>query len=513
MPAVAHRYFGAMHQSLSLQYAPCDCEACQEAQLSSPPTPPQKGGEIDVTKVAKKAFDYLHKKGTYKPEDLTKYKAYRDLITATAEVFNTAIPHEVPDEMRTYLEKDVFIFSGLKTHTQLTEARSKLKDEQGNIRPYYQFEQEILKLNNTYNRNYLEAEYQFAVQSAQSAANWANLQTDTSRYWLEYRTAGDERVRQSHAALAGICLPKDDAFWTEYYPPNGWRCRCTAVEVLARENTKSNPETAKKAGEAATTQIGKSGKNKLEMFRFNPGQEKKVFPPTNTYTQVVGAGEAQQVLNNMQQRQEPEYTPTNIPTYESQLNITVNRSIFEGLTRETPLYFREPIGYRAMSGAYYSPTSNFVKIPIDSRRRESNWYAEAVVYHEFGHAIDTHIGMRQDSRVKNVMDKHRNIFAEDRNKGYLEIQRNLNEKMREAQRENNHNLMEQIGACSDTLMSLNSNFGSGHSRRYFSIDGMKEAEFIAHAFENTFAGNEVFREVMPDLYQDTIQMIRSFIPE
>ena len=249
--------------------------------------------------VAHRAFDYLHKKGTYKPEDLTKYKAYRDLITATAEVFNTAIPHQVPDEMRTYLEKDVFIFSGLKTHTQLTEARSKLKDEQGNIRPYYQFEQDILKLNNTYNRNYLEAEYQFAVQSAQSAANWANLQTDTSRYWLEYRTAGDERVRQSHAALAGICLPKDDAFWTEYYPPNGWRCRCTAVEVLARENTKSNPETAKKAGEAATTQIGKSGKNKLEMFRFNPGQEKKVFPPNNTYTQVVGATIAAAALAEM----------------------------------------------------------------------------------------------------------------------------------------------------------------------------------------------------------------------
>ena len=254
--------------------------------------------------VAHRAFDYLHKKGTYKPEDLTKYKAYRDLITATAEVFNTAIPHEVPDEMRTYLEKDVFIFSGLKTHTQLTEARSKLKDEQGNIRPYYQFEQDILKLNNTYNRNYLEAEYQFAVQSAQSAANWTNLQTDTSRYWLEYRTAGDERVRQSHAALAGICLPKDDAFWTEYYPPNGWRCRCTAVEVLARENTQSNPETAKKAGEEATTQIGKSGKNKLEMFRFNPGQEKKVFPPNNTYTQVVGAGVAIAALSNIVEKKE-----------------------------------------------------------------------------------------------------------------------------------------------------------------------------------------------------------------
>ena len=307
MPAVAYRYFGAMHQSLSLQYAPCDCEACQEARLASPPPAPLPSrGEKDLTKVAHRAFDYLHKKGTYKPEDLTKYKAYRDLITATAEVFNTAIPHEVPEEMRAYLERDVFIFSGLKTHTQLTEARSKLKDEQGNVRPYYQFEEEILKLNNTYNRNYLEAEYQFAVQSAQSAANWANLQTDTSRYWLEYRTAGDERVRQSHAALAGICLPKDDAFWTEYYPPNGWRCRCTAVEVLARENTKSNPETAKKAGEAATTQIGKSGKNKLEMFRFNPGQVQKIFPPNNTYTQVVGAKDVWQALKRILQRRRSE---------------------------------------------------------------------------------------------------------------------------------------------------------------------------------------------------------------
>ena len=322
MPAVAHHYFGAMHQSLSLQYAPCDCEACQEAKLSSAQEPPKK--PLDLTKVAKKAFDQLHKRGSYRPEDLMKYKAYRDLITATAEVFNTAIPHEVPDEMRTYLERDVFIFSGLKTHTQLTEARSKLKDDQGNIRSYYQFEQEILKLNNTYNRNYLEAEYQFAVQSTQSAANWANLQEDTSRYWLEYRTAGDERVRQSHAALAGICLPKDDAFWTEYYPPNGWRCRCTAVEVLARENTKSNPETAKKAGEEATTQIGKSGKNKLEMFRFNPGQEKKVFPPNNTYAKVVGAGQVQrelEAINNRTSVNLQELIRRDFPTKEEVENI------------------------------------------------------------------------------------------------------------------------------------------------------------------------------------------------
>lgn len=511
--------------NLQNQYAPCDCEACQEARLSN--TSPFGGGEgevvppkkpLDLTKVAKKAFDQLHKKGTYKPEDLTKYKAYRELITATSEVFNTAIPHEVPEEMRAYLEKDVFVFSGLKTHTQLTEARSKLKDEQGNVRPYYQFEQEILKLNNTYNRNYLEAEYQFAVQSAQSAANWANLQEDTSRYWLEYRTAGDERVRQSHAALAGICLPKDDAFWTEYYPPNGWRCRCTAVEVLARENTKSNPETAKKAGEEATTQIGKSGKNKLEMFRFNPGQEQKVFPPNNSYSKVVGADivkkVVQKIVQKVTKKASPKFLPKTIADYEKQLNITIKRKdIFKGLTKDTPLLFKEPAGYPVSSGAYYSPSANFVKIPIAQRYKDSPWFAEAVVYHEFGHAIDTHTNMRTNSKVKEVMDKHRSILGADRDKGYKEAQKTLIAKYREAKKNKDDDTIEKMIACYDTLKSLNINYGDGHTKAYFMRKGNQEAEFIAHAFENTYAGNDIFKEVMPELYEDMIEMIKYFMPK
>ena len=243
-----------------------------------------------------KAFDVLYSRKSYKPDDLMNVPEFRAVVEHTTEIFSSAVPHEVPQEMRDYLEKDVFIFSGLKTHTQLTEARSYLKDESGNIVPYDRFEQKILKLNELYNRHYLEAEYQFAVHSAQSTANWANLQENTSRYWLEYRTAGDERVRANHAVLNGICMPKDDDFWTEYYPPNGWRCRCVAVEVLARENTLSDSKKAKELGEKATTHIAPNGKNKLQMFRFNPGAEKKVFPPNNAYSKVVGAKDVKETL-------------------------------------------------------------------------------------------------------------------------------------------------------------------------------------------------------------------------
>jgi hypothetical protein len=128
-----------------------------------------------VLNAAEKAFKKLHELGTYKPEDLAKIKEYKALINETSNVFKLGISQEVPEEMKDYLEKDVFVFSGLKTHAQLAEARSLLKDSDGKIRPYHLFEQDVLKLNEKYNQNYLEAEWQFAQSSSQSAANWANL--------------------------------------------------------------------------------------------------------------------------------------------------------------------------------------------------------------------------------------------------------------------------------------------------------------------------------------------------
>lgn len=249
-----------------------------------------------VLNAAEKAFKKLHELGTYKPEDLAKITEYKALINETANVFKLGISQEVPEEMKAYLEKDVFVFSGLKTHAQLAEARSLLKDSDGKIRPYYLFEQDVLKLNEKYNQNYLEAEWQFAQSSSQGAANWANL-SDSERYNLQYRTAGDEKVRESHAAINGTTLPKSSEFWISYYPPNGWRCRCIVVLVLASKYPATDVEKATAAAEKATTQIGKNGKNKLEMFRFNPGLEKRVFPKGNSYEKVAGSDIVANVIN------------------------------------------------------------------------------------------------------------------------------------------------------------------------------------------------------------------------
>ena len=239
---------------------------------------------------------YLHKNGRYESSDLLKVSEYKALIDETTKVFDETIQNNiVPKPMAQKLKNDAFIFSGLKTHAQLLEASTLLMDKEGKIRSFEQFTQDFNKINQNYNQHYLEAEWQFAISSSQSAANWAKINPE-GRYNLQYRTANDDRVRDNHRTLQDTTLPPDDPFWMLYYPPNGWRCRCTVVEVLKSKYEVSDPQKALEQGEKATTQIGANGKNKLEIFRFNPGAEQKLFPSKHPYNKVKGAEEVKKEL-------------------------------------------------------------------------------------------------------------------------------------------------------------------------------------------------------------------------
>lgn len=66
------------------------------------------------------------------------------------------------------------------------------------------------------------------MRSARMAGRWAQLQANKNRRpYLQYRTAGDARVRLQHRMWDGIVRHIDDPFWDTHYPPNGWGCRCT----------------------------------------------------------------------------------------------------------------------------------------------------------------------------------------------------------------------------------------------------------------------------------------------
>lgn len=215
-------------------------------------------------------------------------KEVKPLIDETYNAFSEAVDYglkdnEIPKAMRMYLQDNVFVFSGFKAHTELRQASALLRDESGQIKPFNRFLSDIQKIDKNYNKTYLQAEYNFAVASSQAAARWQEFAADGDDFLLQYRTAKDEKVREQHRILDGITLPPSDKFWDEFFPPNGWNCRCTAVQVNPRRYPESNSEEAIQRGRAATYQPNAKGQNKAQIFRFNPGKDKKIFPPKHPY--------------------------------------------------------------------------------------------------------------------------------------------------------------------------------------------------------------------------------------
>lgn len=203
----------------------------------------------------------------------------QDFIETHSSVLNGSFRQvEMSEAMHKRLERSNYVFSGLKTFHELNEAFPSLLDENGNRKTFERFLNDVRKIDETYNSNYLRAEFNFVQASAEMAAKWERFMQDGDRYYLQYRTAGDAKVRPTHAEMAGITLPASDPFWEEFYPPNGWGCRCSVVQVRKSKYPATDHEEAMARGESAL-ELDKKG-----MFRFNAGMEQKTMPDYNPYT-------------------------------------------------------------------------------------------------------------------------------------------------------------------------------------------------------------------------------------
>jgi hypothetical protein len=217
-------------------------------------------------------------------------------------------------------------------------------------------------------------------------------------------------------------------------------------------------------------------------------------------------------------------------------NIEFKEEFFALLDKNKPVRLR----FSNTDKSYRS--GDIVQIGTGPRSVRSKNFKERIIYHEYGHAIDDHRGLRYSEGIKNLMDKYKKSFSKKRaftfsvqeydytlrSVKYVRKTANVSELGAISSRLDNiyrkiqrmpdatftkrgimkHDILENICSTMDTIMSLNPNYGWGHTKSYFKNYGMKEAEFIAHAFENTFCGNPIFKKYMPDLYDDMILYIK-----
>lgn len=81
--------------------------------------------------------------------------------------------------------------------------------------------------NTRFNNARLALIFDVNMRQSYAAGRWARAQRSPMPYMV-YRTMRDEKVRATHRPWDNLVLAKDDPWWDTHYPPNGWRCRCTA---------------------------------------------------------------------------------------------------------------------------------------------------------------------------------------------------------------------------------------------------------------------------------------------
>jgi len=134
------------------------------------------------------------------------------------------------------LQGNIYAFSAAKSYEQMTALRNAVYDTQGKAVPWEQYKAVAQGIDKRYNLTYLATERATVIRGTEAALRWDDIQqyADVAPL-LEYVTAGDGDVREEHAALAGIIEPADSPFWRQYYPPNGWDCRCSVRSLSQRE--------------------------------------------------------------------------------------------------------------------------------------------------------------------------------------------------------------------------------------------------------------------------------------
>lgn len=99
----------------------------------------------------------------------------------------------------------------------------------------------------------LQTIFRTNIQNAYAVGNWESIEEnlDVAPYLL-YDAIDDHRTRPEHAAWDGTVLPATHEWWKTHYPPNGWNCRCGAIQLSGDELEELGLQVSKRAPASPT---------------------------------------------------------------------------------------------------------------------------------------------------------------------------------------------------------------------------------------------------------------------
>ncbi len=342
---------------------------------------------------------------------------------------------------------------------------------------------------------------------------------DEYPYW-KYSATLDSKTRPSHAALHGKIFKTGDF---TFFPPIGFRCRCTAIPLTARQAAhylKTDMPTPQDKNKLYNLLESKefAGNKQQKFMEWAAEQYKNADPETRKLID--------QAFDTMRQEiqklrdDEPSFIPKELledSEYLKNTNIKFKEEFFRMVNQEKPVKL---LIEKRGRGSYYNPQDKTVHIVNSERNQASNWHRESVIYHEFGHAIDWQRNLRNSTKIRKLMEHWQKELMKHDSDGLPQIAHlskkidNIGWRINDMEETTfirlgitKADVLEQIGSTLDTIKALTITYGRGHATAYFQQPGFRETEFIAHCFENKFIGNRVFQKYLPELYQAMCEFI------
>ena len=155
----------------------------------------------------------------------------RILNDAVAEGFaQSGHPHTLESDFYAELRQSNGVFAAFKVHSMAEKMAALLTDDEGKLKPFHQWKNEVQDISTHYVGTWLRTEYNTAVIRAHNAADW--LQFERNRdilpnlRWMP-TTSPNPEAEHKRFWEKKLTRPIDDPFWNKHRPGDRWNCKCS----------------------------------------------------------------------------------------------------------------------------------------------------------------------------------------------------------------------------------------------------------------------------------------------
>lgn len=211
------------------------------------------------------------------PKDIYFYNAQKIMSGVNKGFGKITFAYNSPDlKLYESIGDHVYMFSGAKTFQQ-TWMMSKELIKDGRLATFDEFKISAGKIFDEFNETYLRTEYSTAIDGGRMAEKWLNFERNKKTLpYLIFKTEGDETVCDECTPFDNICLPVNDPFWNEHYPPLHFNCHCDIQSTDDEGEVSEDNEV--------DTAIEEAPQDKI--FANNVGKTGEVFGKDHPYFQV-----------------------------------------------------------------------------------------------------------------------------------------------------------------------------------------------------------------------------------